>query len=106
MTQRDRWKNRPCVEKYYSFKDELKSLWGDREVPDCCHLVFRLPMPMSWSEKKRLLMTGKPHRQKPDVDNLAKAFFDSLLTDDAYIYDIRASKYWDEEGSIEVKELF
>ena len=105
MTQRDRWGGRPCVDKYYAFKDELSLLWGDQEIPQPCHLIFHLPMPNSWSKKKKALMNGTPHQQKPDIDNLIKSFLDSLLTSDAHIYDIRASKFWGDKRSIEIRDL-
>ena len=50
-------------------------------------------------------MTGKPHQSKPDIDNLIKAFLDALLDDDAHVWDIRATKVWGTDGSIEVRDL-
>ena len=40
-----------------------------------------------------------PHHQKPDVDNLVKAFLDAaqdggMLVDDSVVYSITAKKYW------------
>ena len=34
--------------------------------------TFILPMPKSWSKKKKQLMHGKPHIIKPDLDNIIK----------------------------------
>ena len=102
MTRRDKWSERPCVVRYYQFKDELNLLWGNREIFQPCHLIFHLPMPDSWSKKKKALMFGQPHQQKPDIDNLIKAFFDCLLVEDSHIYDVRGTKYWSDAGSIEV----
>ena len=31
---------------------------------------FIMPMPKSWSKKKRAAMDGKPHTARPDIDNL------------------------------------
>lgn len=105
MTQCDRWKHRPCVDRYYDFKDRLKLLWGDREVPDRLNLVFKICMPSSWSHKKKLHFNGKPHKTKPDLDNCIKSVLDCLLTDDSGIYAVYAEKYWDFEGSIAIGEL-
>jgi Holliday junction resolvase RusA-like endonuclease len=105
MTQSDRWKSRPCTARYWAFKDELRLLWGDRPVPDTFHVIFTIPMPSSWSAKKKLAMNGNPHQAKPDGDNLLKAFQDSLLSDDAAIWDVRVTKLWGEAGSIEIREL-
>ena len=105
MTQRDKWSSRPCVERYFKFKEELNLLWKEREVPERCYLIFFIPMPKSWSKKKKQEMNGKPHQQKPDLDNLVKAFFDSLLAEDSQIYEIKASKFWNTEGKILVEDL-
>ena len=105
MTRRDKWSERPCVVRYYQFKDELNLLWGNREIFQPCHLIFHLPMPDSWSKKKKAEMLGRPHQQKPDIDNLIKAFFDCLLVEDSHIYDVRGTKYWSDAGSIEVRQL-
>lgn len=88
--------------RYWEYKDRLKLLWGDREVPDKLNLIFVLPMPKSWSGKKRLAMKGQPCQSKPDIDNLVKGWMDALLDDDARIWSIQASKVWGETGSIEL----
>ena len=59
-------------------------------------------MPASWSEKKKKEMDGKPHQQKPDIDNLEKAFLDALCKDDSYVYAHAGEKYWGREGAITV----
>lgn len=105
MTQRDKWAKRPCVVRYYSFKDELRRAWGCKEVPDQLNLIFYLPMPSSWSKKRRNQMLGKPHQSKPDIDNLIKSFLDCLLENDARIWDVKASKRWAERGAIEVRKV-
>lgn len=45
----------------------------------------------------------KLHQSKPDWDNLAKAFFDSMLSEDMHIADVRVTKKWvnQESGWIE-----
>jgi Holliday junction resolvase RusA-like endonuclease len=72
MTQSDRWKPRPVTDRYWEFKDKLKALWGDRPIPNSMHLIFYIPMPKSWSGRRRAVMKGKPHQSKPDIDNLGK----------------------------------
>jgi len=61
-------------------------------------------MPGSWSKKKRALMDGKPHMQKPDWDNLGKAISDAIYKDDSGIYDIWITKFWGFEGKIIIEE--
>lgn len=105
MTRSDAWKKRDCVTRYWQFKDRLKELWGDADLPDTFWVVFAMPMPTSWGEKKKLAMNGKPHQSKPDGDNLLKAFQDALLSDDASVWDVRVTKYWGYDGSITIRNL-
>lgn len=99
MTQRDRWAKRPAVVKYYAYCDELREIWkkenGDIPVSHSLKLEFGIPMPNSWSQKRKKQLAGSPHQQRPDIDNLVKAFLDALCEDDSYIFHIHASKYWD-----------
>lgn len=104
MSRSDVWKKRPIVERYWAFKDEL-NLLVKGELEPSLKLVFHVPMPKSWTKKKKADMDGKPHQQKPDVDNYIKAFLDALCTDDSYIYHVDGWKFWSTEGAIEVEEL-
>ena len=103
MTQRDRWKKRPCVLKYHAFKDEVR-LKGV-ELPDSYHVIFVVPMPKSWSKKKQAEMDRQPHRQTPDKDNLEKALLDAIYSDDSHMWDGRVTKIWGTAGHIIVKEI-
>ena len=103
MTQRDRWAKRPCVLKYFAFKDEVKL--NKIELPEAYHVIFILPMPKSWGKKKKADMDGQPHKQTPDKDNLEKALLDAIYGDDSHKWDGRATKMWGKEGRIIVKEI-
>lgn len=67
-------------------------------------LVFYLPMPASWSKRKRASMLHSPHCQKPDLDNLAKAVLDGLqpvIGDDCRVWQFGVlRKLWAEHGGI------
>lgn len=110
MTQRDRWKQRPIVKKYHAFCDELRLLLPlkmkrpmlDQKIYEL-DLTFHIPMSPSWSKKKRAELEGKPHQQKPDIDNLLKAWMDALYRNDAVIWKVSASKLWSVKGAIEVR---
>lgn len=101
QTRSDKWKQRPAVMRYRAFCDEVRLL--ECAVPeDGAHVTFRMPMPKSWSKKKRAELLGQPHQQKPDVDNLTKALLDAVLKDDSGVWDIRTTKRWANEGSITI----
>ena len=103
MTQSDRWKKRPAVVRYHEFKDELRCLVTGELEPKF-RVIFNVKMPKSWSERKKDEFEGKPHQQRPDIDNYLKALMDALSTEDSYIYDVHAIKRWAREGSIELYE--
>ena len=72
-------------------------------------LVFYIEMPKSWSNKKRLEMEWKPHRQTPDGDNLYKAFTDTVFYNqkkynDKEIFDTKSKKFWSNTWYIEFNE--
>lgn len=103
MTQRDKWQKRPAVMRYRAFCDECRLL--GIEVPEAgAHVTFHIPMPSSWSKKKKEAMLGQPHQQRPDVDNLQKALQDAVLEEDSSVWDVRITKRWAETGSIEIKD--
>lgn len=103
MVKSDRWRKRPATDRYWAFKDELLSLVKGSLEPNYT-VRFYLPMPASWPKKKRELLDGRPHQQKPDIDNLIKSLQDCLCEEDSYIFEVHASKFWAAEGRIEIEE--
>lgn len=85
------------LEKYNDYKLTLSGLAKQKRFvpPDQGgHLVFYLPVPKSWKKYKKEEMHMKLHQSRPDWDNLAKAFFDSLFSEDMHIADVRVTKRW------------
>ena len=103
MTKSDKWKKRPCVLRYWGFKEWLKKFDLKHDNGQIA-ITFNIKMPKSWSKKKKDEMNGQPHQQKPDIDNLVKAYMDAVLDEDKHIYQIFADKYWSHHGSIEVHQ--
>lgn len=100
MTQRDKWAKRPAVLRYRAWCDEARAaaitvVKRGYEADTICIKAY-LPMPKSWSVKKRATMTGQFHRQKPDLDNILKAAQDALFGDDSSIAYAVAEKRWDD----------
>jgi len=104
QTAADRWRKRPAVLRYRAFADEMRVQAEGWELPDAFHVRFIVPMPSSWSKRKRLQMVSTPHRQRPDLDNFIKSF-DCLREDDSSIWKISAEKVWGEEGAIIIDDL-
>lgn len=102
MTRSDVWKKRPAVVAYRAYGDELRLKLPNYQLPEDVKVVFYLPMPRSWSKKKREAMDLQPHKQRPDVDNLIKGLFDHLAEEDSYIWRVQATKLWAETGAIEL----
>ena len=104
MTRADKWKKHPEVLRYRAFCDEV--LPQGVELPESgSHVTFILPMPASWSKKKRAEFNGKPHQATPDFDNMMKALMDAIYENDAHIWDARVSKSWGETGRKIIEEL-
>lgn len=103
MTRADSWKKRPCVLRYWAFKEQVKD--SGLVLSDTCKIIFHVQMPPSWSKKRREEFSGKPHQQKPDIDNMLKALFDALYADDAHIWRVDAEKRWAEDTGIEVRHV-
>ena len=104
MTRADNWKQRPAVMRYRAFCDEVR-LKNVAMPEQGGHITFVVPMPKSWSQKKRVTMNGQAHQQKPDADNMIKALMDALFTDDAHIWDFRVTKVWGESGQILISDF-
>ena len=105
MTQSDKWKKRKCVVKYFSFKDKLNyeanKVGYKPTVP--LSIVFVITMPKSWSKRKKDQMDGKPHKSRPDLDNLIKAFKDALLEEDSHVWQYgKMEKRWGHLGNIQI----
>ncbi|MFW6341277.1 MAG: RusA family crossover junction endodeoxyribonuclease [Wenzhouxiangella sp.] len=102
MTQRDKWAKRPTVLRYRAFKDHVQAM--NLQLPlDGAVVTFVLPMPASWSQRKRRELDGQPHCQKPDLDNLVKALADACFTDDSTIHTMAARKIWGASGAIHIR---
>ena len=113
MSQSDRWKTNPNhkdinkrqrseVTRYFSFKNELQrqAKLLNYTIYNTLDIVFCVPMPSSWSQKKKGQLIGHPVRTAPDLDNYVKAFMDALLINDGHIWKITAEKRYAYLGSI------
>jgi Holliday junction resolvase RusA-like endonuclease len=106
MTRADAWKKRPVVLMYLAYKDELKRQAGEWFSPEAgWHVIFYLPIPDSFSAKRKAALENGAHTVKPDIDNLFKAFTDALCYNDSYINDVRMTKRYSSNPRIEIVEI-
>ena len=80
--------------KYMDWKKELVKMMEDKKHGLNHPIKMKLDF-IFYSENK----PWGPHHQKPDLDNLVKAFLDAaqdggMLVDDSVVYSIIAKKYW------------
>lgn len=112
---RDAYNPSEAVKRYRVFKDTLREAWPRAQpLPESVRLEFFMPIP----EVKRATPASKaredgvPHREKPDADNLGKAFLDGLYSrrhahlgaDDSHVWHLDLVKRWTEspDGRIDV----
>ena len=67
-------------------------------------LAFYMPIPKSYTKKKKALMQDEtyPHTNKPDIDNMVKFYLDCLPFDDKVIYKIEAEKIYSTRPRVEM----
>ena len=116
MTQKDKWAKRDCVMRYRAWKEkaliQTNELFPhfslDNRDPMIVSWVAYFPISQSWSEKKKNEMIAKPHRVKPDRDNIDKAILDALFESDQGIAGCNYMwKYWDDGNGPRIElEIF
>jgi Holliday junction resolvase RusA-like endonuclease len=113
LTQSDKWKTNPnhpdlnkrqrkAVTQYFAFKNAIlfQAKQLKFELGKTLDALYLIPMPHSWSEKKKQRMNGMPCEVKPDTDNITKAIKDTLRKNDSDIWFEKAEKRWAYNGSI------
>lgn len=113
MTQSDKWKTNPNhidqlkrqrrpVMNYYAFKNILlyQAKEMQFELGKTLDALYLIPMPNSWSIKKKERMNGMPCEVKPDTDNITKGVKDTFRKNDSDIWYEKAEKRWAFKGSI------
>ncbi len=104
---------RPNAQRYLTYKKLIQmhvlSQVKRRELltgPLAVTVCFTMPIPQSWSKKKKLAVVGEWHCKKPDIDNLVKGLFDSMnglvWTDDNQVAVVKSFKIYGEDPKIEV----
>lgn len=85
------------LEKYNEYKINLLAEAKKKkfEIPVAgLDVTFYMPCPKTWSKKKKKQLHGSYCMSRPDIDNLFKAFGDSLCVEDKHIASVKISKRW------------
>ena len=85
------------LEKYNQYKIDLSAEAKIKNFvmpPVGASVTFFIPVPPSWSKKKKKLHHGRFHQSTPDLNNLTKAFEDGLLAEDKQLAHYELSKRW------------
>jgi len=96
QTQRDKWKQRPCVLRYRDYCDRIRAHAKLDPSWDCyaIEIAAYASMPPSWSQKKKARLMGQMLRGKPDWDNIGKAVCDALFKEDSGLAGGTVWKFW------------
>ena len=82
---------------------------AEKGVPVKCAILFYVPMPPSWSERKRVKWERMPHLQKPDLDNFVKAILDGcegeVFHNDSQVFNLFVTKRWAPRNSPGYSEI-
>ena len=98
MTRADkRPPKRPAVARYHAFQDLVRLQAGFFLPRNDDSIRFFIPMPKSWSKKKSDAHYLKLHAQRPDLDNLLKAFWD-CFGEDCHLASVYVMKQWVRHG--------
>lgn len=102
------------AQRYLAYKEEI--CWQTRQQmknkepitgPIEVNVLFLMPIPKSWSKKKKVEAIEQYHTKRPDTDNLIKGLFDSLNNivwkDDNQVCKIFARKIYSENPGIEIE---
>lgn len=111
MTQRGKWKDKRAMA-YLNYKRligwQIRQQWSEPiETPCKVNVTFHMPIPQSWSQKKKCESLGMPHVKKPDIDNIVKGLFDAangiIWKDDNQVCELTCRKIYSDQPRIEIE---
>lgn len=100
-------KRRDYILTYFNYKRRVKELFIEAGLSvfptNSVWFKFFVPMPKSWTNKKKNQLCFEPNLSRPDSSNYHKAVEDSCCVDDKINWDYRVSKFWySGNGHIEI----
>lgn len=105
LSRQDRFAPSKAANAYFRYGADIRTMRVT--LPERPAIIFRMPMPKSWSKKKRDAMRSQPCLSRPDKDNLEKGLVDSIYygRDDAHVWCSWTEKRWADVGAIEVYDV-
>ncbi len=109
QTHSDRWKKRPVVLRWYAWKDKCTEAFQaagglpENSIIDDIMMTAHFCPAKSLSKKKKFALLGQPHRQRPDIDNIAKALLDAVFLEDSHVSDATLRKRWNHTPGLHVE---
>ena len=103
MTRSDKWKQRRCVMEYRAWADKCRrTIFGGNVNVRFCEednielilMSFYLPIPPSYSMKKKKEVEYSLHKIRPDIDNLEKSVLDALFLKDSVVPAVFKRKFF------------
>jgi len=68
---------------------------NNNKIPyDNIIIIFLLLLPKGTSKKNKILLNNTPHRKRPDISNLMKAFEDACFIEDSIVNCVAQYKLW------------
>ncbi|NRD80308.1 RusA family crossover junction endodeoxyribonuclease [Bacillus sp. BRMEA1] len=101
-TQKQKFMDKRAM-RYRTYKQHIallvkQHIKSPTNSPILADITFYMPMPSSWSGKKKERMNGAIHRSKPDIDNMVKGLFDSfnkiVWKDDNQVCEVHSKKVY------------
>lgn len=107
MTQRDKWKQRPCVMAYREWADQVRAAAGQMPPAESVlslDWTANFTPPPSWPKTKQAAAIGTLHRVKPDASNILKGLEDVLWPEnDSALASGSYEKRWAWDDSLEIR---
>lgn len=101
------------TQKYLNYKNAIglmvKSKFKGELLDGPLHvdILFKMPIPDSWSKKRKQEAIGRLHVKKPDIDNMVKGLFDAvnglIWVDDNRVAAVSAGKVYSDKPGISFK---
>ena len=90
---------------YFEVLKQLNGVYNPINTAVGVEVLFKMPIPESWSKREKEKAPGTLHTKKPDIDNMVKGLFDALngliWVDDNRVSEVTVRKVYSNNPGIE-----